>query len=77
MALITCPECGASVSDKAIACPSCGHPMKPNQPQWQPTSEQHVVINGKKSTYLWMVIAIIATIFALFSLLSTCHWKVV
>ncbi len=29
MALIDCPECGASVSDKAATCPKCGHPMKP------------------------------------------------
>ena len=29
MALIDCPECGASISDKAATCPKCGHPMKP------------------------------------------------
>ncbi len=27
MALISCPECGAIVSDRAIACPLCGHPI--------------------------------------------------
>ncbi len=27
MALIICPECGHSVSDKAISCPSCGYPI--------------------------------------------------
>jgi len=27
MALITCPECGAQVSDAAPACPKCGYPM--------------------------------------------------
>lgn len=27
MALILCPECGHSVSDKAAACPSCGYPI--------------------------------------------------
>ena len=27
MALITCPECGASVSSEAKVCPSCGHPI--------------------------------------------------
>ena len=32
MALIGCVECGAQVSDKASACPKCGHPIAPAQP---------------------------------------------
>ncbi len=28
MALVTCPECGKSVSDTAKMCPSCGYPLK-------------------------------------------------
>jgi len=28
MALINCPECGAEISEKAMSCPKCGHPMK-------------------------------------------------
>ena len=27
MALISCPECEHSISDKAYSCPSCGYPM--------------------------------------------------
>lgn len=27
MALITCPECGKEVSDKAASCPNCGTPL--------------------------------------------------
>lgn len=27
MALIPCPECRREVSDKAPACPGCGHPI--------------------------------------------------
>ena len=27
MALMKCPECSREISDKAAACPSCGHPM--------------------------------------------------
>lgn len=28
MALITCPECGREISDKAAACPHCGFPIQ-------------------------------------------------
>ncbi len=28
MALIKCPECGLSISDKAAACPNCGYPLQ-------------------------------------------------
>ena len=27
MALITCPECGREVSDRAKTCPNCGFPI--------------------------------------------------
>lgn len=27
MALISCPECGKDISDKASACPNCGYPI--------------------------------------------------
>lgn len=26
--MISCPECGASISEQAASCPKCGHPMK-------------------------------------------------
>lgn len=36
MALITCPECGRDVSDKACACPSCAYPFQPTKRvNWQ------------------------------------------
>jgi len=28
MALITCPDCGKSVSDQAASCPHCAHPFQ-------------------------------------------------
>ncbi|MFH2137813.1 MAG: zinc ribbon domain-containing protein [Candidatus Omnitrophota bacterium] len=28
MSLMNCPECGAEISRKAIACPGCGNPMQ-------------------------------------------------
>lgn len=36
MALITCPECGKQISDKAPACIHCGYPMQ-EQPTAAPT----------------------------------------
>ena len=30
MALISCPECGASISDQAASCPKCGFPFRKN-----------------------------------------------
>ena len=37
MALINCPECSNSVSDKAFTCPCCGYPIQSmNKPQRQP-----------------------------------------
>jgi hypothetical protein len=31
MALISCPECGAGISEKAYSCPHCGHPLSAAQ----------------------------------------------
>lgn len=28
MALVKCESCGREISDQAMACPTCGHPMK-------------------------------------------------
>jgi hypothetical protein len=28
MALIQCPDCKTEISDKAVSCPKCGHPIK-------------------------------------------------
>ncbi|NQU08236.1 MAG: hypothetical protein HQ583_06715 [Candidatus Abyssubacteria bacterium] len=40
MALTGCPECGGSISEKALSCPHCGNPMKPaaeyaGHPYWR------------------------------------------
>lgn len=43
MALITCPECGKQISDKAPACIHCGYPM-----QEQPPVTTATVSNSKK-----------------------------
>lgn len=31
--LVKCPECDLQVSDKAVTCPHCGYPLKPNARQ--------------------------------------------
>ena len=55
MALMQCPECGAQISDKAHACPSCGLPLQaaisgvgeeqpqPSQPAPQPAPASGIV----------------------------------
>ena len=48
MALITCPDCNGQVSDKAFACPACGHPMM----QAKGKSAWPGVIGGVAGTYV-------------------------
>lgn len=48
MALIQCPECGKTISNRAAYCPECGHPIKNN--------------NKRKIVIFSIVIAIIAVI---------------
>jgi uncharacterized paraquat-inducible protein A len=51
MALITCPECDAKISDKAHACPSCGYPMAQTQPS-KGTSAWPTVVGGVAGSYI-------------------------
>lgn len=58
MALITCPECSGTVSDKAYSCPHCGYPMqsmpatvkpKKRAPKRRPNGSGTVVkLSGKR-----------------------------
>lgn len=44
MALVECPECRGNVSTAASACPHCGHPLSPAQPEphaWHPSNAPH------------------------------------
>lgn len=65
MALITCPECGAQVSDKAHTCPKCGHPFV--------HTERSSAVGGRITAIV--IVSIIAFILALFALIGTCNWK--
>ncbi|MBN3038522.1 MAG: zinc ribbon domain-containing protein [Candidatus Omnitrophica bacterium] len=40
MALIACPECGGSISDQALSCPRCGHPIKKDDAMAHPYMRQ-------------------------------------
>lgn len=42
MALILCPECEHSISDKALSCPSCGYPMKPMAMESESLSKRRI-----------------------------------
>lgn len=39
--LIKCPECELQVSDKAIACPHCGYPMRPDATPRKPRNKNN------------------------------------
>lgn len=46
MALITCPECGKEVSDKAKMCPNCGYPI--NDPTVPDVEHNICVFKGQR-----------------------------
>ena len=55
MALITCPECGKEVSDKAATCPNCGCPLHQSQQavpveEWKPQKPKKMK-DSKLSTW--------------------------
>lgn len=39
--LIKCPECDLQISDKAVSCPHCGYPMKPEISPKKRTNHKH------------------------------------
>ena len=58
MAIISCPECGRQVSDKALKCPQCAHPIanpetrdqllppKPLQKEPESTAKKWMTLTG-------------------------------
>lgn len=58
MALITCPACGNSVSERAASCPRCGEPISqkqhsatPEQPRREPETD-YLFVDFDRKTYL-------------------------
>ena len=80
MALITCPECGTEVSDKAEKCPKCAYPLNPNNPISPQITERktEVIVKAKEGCFLQtlnmgcMVVAVIIGLIILATLLKGC-----
>ncbi len=73
MALINCPECGKEVSNTAVACPNCGHPLAPPQETRTVVRETPPAVVEKDSFPKWIFVplAILGAIliFLLFALM--------
>lgn len=73
MAMTNCPECGQSISTKAVTCPHCGYPLpedapfrtppKPIDPSW--TARFDTIIRKRKFWH-WVVFWLILALFAVF-----------
>ncbi len=63
MALIKCPECGNSVSDKAVRCPKCGFPLDEINAATQESSIDNAGLSlppkEKKRMPTWLLVLII------------------
>ncbi len=73
MALITCPECGVQISDKAERCPKCGLPLK----QKSDNNINQVVGRKKGKWKLTIIILLVITVAAtiIFSLVMLSGTK--
>jgi hypothetical protein len=79
MSLISCPECGTQVSDKAKNCPKCAYPINPEVPRQQSfTPAPPIVVKPKEGCFLQtlnvgcMIVAVIVGIIILVVLVSNC-----
>lgn len=63
MALITCPECHASISDKAVACPKCGAPRVSKADGGAPPAKKDGGSVGK--ALLWVAAGLVVLFFVI------------
>jgi len=63
MALIKWPECGNEVSEEALSCPSCGHPLQSTD---QIIQQSPVTI--EQTTKKWKVIKLVSVTFIIIGL---------
>lgn len=68
--LTNCPECKGEVSDKASACPRCGHPIALPEPAL-PTPEAQPQRSKRGVT---LVVALLVTVIALLASLVVPGW---
>lgn len=71
MALITCPECGSQISDKAKSCPQCGfvlHNSKSNK-------IKEVISKRKKLMLICLAAVIVCSAGAIFSLTGLTQYE--
>lgn len=63
MALITCPSCGANVSDKAIKCPKCGTSLIAPPIQAEDESAKSASPNNQDNSF-WVIMIVLALVFS-------------
>ena len=69
MALIICPECGKSVSDKATVCPECGYPLVEKEYSEENTPQQVELVavtapKAKKAVIIVLTVIILIVLAA-------------
>lgn len=77
MALISCPECGTEVSDKAEKCPRCAYPIKPIPSKVIIQNDSPVEVKSEGCFLQTMnmgcqLIAILIAVIIIIALVSTC-----
>jgi uncharacterized membrane protein YvbJ len=70
MALINCPECGATISDQAISCPRCAFPLQNNVSQESDEDDNVQTIQQtskklKSQELVWIVLTFLGFILLL------------
>ena len=59
MALVNCPECNESISQKASVCPHCGYPMKPEKEATQYELQTGFASDSRGAAFMrviaWMI----------------------
>lgn len=68
MAMITCPECGKSISDRALKCPACGYPVSKGN---NSITSKNTSVNSKKVTIIVSCIIILVMLILAVILLFT------